>query len=197
MRRTRTAKAKIAEYWASAEGHARLPENAAAIDWGEPMCFACGRCATAPDEPPELWQVWNRAMLERCHLVPASLGGADETANLVLLCASCHHDAPDVADSGYMLRWIARREPWGARISSLTEDALADLDLTGVPVEACDLAAMMAHADELRRDWTALHGRAVSDATMVALFVEAFRRMLTAKGFTVSGDPPAARRGSR
>ena len=105
--RCRTSKSAIAEYWlGTEEGRARLPNNAAMIDRGEPSCFACGWMANARDEPPELWRVWNRAALQRCHLVPDALGGTDDPCNLVLLCARCHTEAPDVGDADYMLRWI-------------------------------------------------------------------------------------------
>lgn len=200
MGRVRTSKARIAEYWASAEGRARLPENKARIDWGEPMCFACGRAATSADEPSELWEVWNRAMLDRCHLVPASIGGADEPANLVLLCVSCHHDAPDVGDPQYMLRWIARREYWSRRISALAMSTFEDAGLSDdVLAERPDWEVLLAHVDALAPSWTALHGRHQSDATMVALFVEAYRRMLAAGQISLRepARPPAPPRGSR
>src|SRR5689334_5981152 len=113
----RTRKGTIAEYWlGTPEGRARLPDNAALIDWGEPSCFACGWMAADRDAEPVLWRVWEEALLERCHLVPHALGGLDCADNLVLLCGRCHRDAPDVATPDYMLRWIGARESWGVAL---------------------------------------------------------------------------------
>lgn len=180
MARVQTPKSKIAEYWlATAEGRARLPVNETSIDWGEPNCFACGWWATRADEAPELWSVWNRAALDRCHLVPAALGGEDEPENLVLLCIQCHQDAPDVADPTYMLRWIERRESWINRGMRLLQKAFEDADLANV-AETRQLAQeRVVHVQkELMRTWAGVHGRGFSEGTMAAVAVEAVRRVL-------------------
>ncbi len=53
---------------------------------------------------------WNTARLQRCHLTPRSLGGADTPDNLVLLCADCHRDAPDHVNPRWMLAWVRSRD---------------------------------------------------------------------------------------
>lgn len=44
--------------------------------------------------------------MQRCHIIPESLGGKDEPSNLVLLCHKCHLDNPNVADPEIMWDWI-------------------------------------------------------------------------------------------
>ena len=45
--------------------------------------------------------------LERCHVIPKSLGGSNsDPANFVLLCSMCHEEAPDVKDKNAMFEWI-------------------------------------------------------------------------------------------
>lgn len=132
--RRKTSRAAIAEYWLdTAEGIERLRRNEALIDPGEPMCFACGVHATDPDEPPVWPGVWDRAfLLQRAHLVPRTLGGTDEVTNLVLLCPTCHHDAPDVADPAYMLGWIERREYCGRRNLRMIEEVMERVDVSAI-----------------------------------------------------------------
>jgi hypothetical protein len=70
-----------------------------AVDWGDwnterNKCWCCG----------------HESRLQRCHVVPKSLGGSDAAANIVPLCAQCHDKAPDVIDPSEMFRWIAKQQ---------------------------------------------------------------------------------------
>lgn len=77
----------IARYWMALQDECEL-----SVDWAEAeeICWRCG-C---------------KRNLERCHIIPASLGGKDEPANLVLLCERCHKDGPNVSDPEVMWDWI-------------------------------------------------------------------------------------------
>jgi hypothetical protein len=188
--RNSTTRAAIAEYWLdTAEGRERLPENEARFDWGEPNCFACGFWGTTDDEPPDVWKAWNRARLDRCHLVPRTLGGDDQPANLVLLCSRCHRDAPNVADPTYMLRWIADRGSWVTRELSLIEGAIDRAGFRDVVASLSDeqLAAHRELFPELLRSWTATHGPYVTDSTIEAAIVESIVRL----GYKVVPTIPA------
>ena len=44
--------------------------------------------------------------LQKCHIIPDSLGGKDEPSNIVLLCSRCHIDAPNVESKTFMWDWI-------------------------------------------------------------------------------------------
>ena len=63
-----------------------------AIDWSE----AHERC----------WRCGYKAELEKCHVVPAALGGTDTADNLVLLCGRCCREAPSHQDPRYLWRWL-------------------------------------------------------------------------------------------
>lgn len=75
------------EYWSK-----RIDECGLSVDWAEADTH-CWRCGCEKN-------------LERCHIIPDSLGGADEPSNIVLLCKRCHIDGPNVKDPEIMWDWI-------------------------------------------------------------------------------------------
>lgn len=77
----------IIDYWAGRE-----PEGGLGVDWAE----AHERC----------WRCGYKSSLERCHIIPESLGGPNEASNLVLLCGRCHREAPNIRDSRIMWIWL-------------------------------------------------------------------------------------------
>lgn len=184
----KTSKVAVAEYWlGTEEGRRRFPGNAALIDFGEPSCFACGFQATRVDEPPEIWQVWSKAVLDRAHLIPRTLGGDDEAPNLVLLCSDCHRDAPNVGDSRYMLEWMGRRESFFSRRIAMFQRAI---DTGGLEREYAILAEEVKDdrvskvLRELLGSWTATHGWYVNESTEEAVMAEAIRRVAGESGRT-------------
>src|SRR5699024_4292664 len=80
-------KHEIVDYWFS-----RVDECELSVDAAE----AHERC----------WRCGYKRGLERCHIVPSSLGGSDEPSNLVLLCKRCHLENPNVSDPEIMWDWI-------------------------------------------------------------------------------------------
>ncbi|SEQ69747.1 hypothetical protein SAMN05216188_104353 [Lentzea xinjiangensis] len=76
---------QIVDHWAQ---HA----SGVAVDWDQ----AHERC----------WRCGYRAELEKCPIVPESLGGTDTVDNLVLLCGRCGREAPVHQDPGYLWRWL-------------------------------------------------------------------------------------------
>lgn len=83
----KTTKEDIVDYWFS-----RVNEAGLSVDASE----ALERC----------WRCGCEYKLERCHIVPASLGGKDEPSNLVLLCRRCHLENPNISDPDIMWDWI-------------------------------------------------------------------------------------------
>lgn len=77
----------IVDYWFS-----KIDEDELSVDKME----ACERC----------WRCGCERNLQRCHIVPDSLGGEDKPSNLILLCKRCHADGPNVSDPDIMLDWI-------------------------------------------------------------------------------------------
>lgn len=85
--RIKTTKKEIVDYWA---GH--VDESDLSIDFAE----AHERC----------WRCGCKRRLDRCHIIPDSLGGEDEPSNFVLLCSRCHLDNPNVMDKEIMWDWL-------------------------------------------------------------------------------------------
>ena len=82
------------EYWSR-----RIDEDEISTDWRE----ADTHC----------WRGGCQRNLERCHIVPHTLGGTDEPSNIVLLCKRCHREGPNVTDPEIMWDWIrAYRVPF-------------------------------------------------------------------------------------
>ncbi|WP_327222962.1 HNH endonuclease [Streptomyces platensis] len=100
------SKWEIAQHWAcSPDREVFAPRM---YDLGEPCCFACGWYSERWDKATARTS-WQRATLDRAHIVPASLGGSDEASNLLLLCSPCHQESPDWPDPQEMARWVASR----------------------------------------------------------------------------------------
>jgi HNH endonuclease len=124
------SKSDIFECWKE-----RLPELGFYIDWGEPGCWACGfhygaRYDIRPSDAgyQKISNGWNRIPLQRCHVIPRSLGGTDDVANLFLMCRECHDLAPNTSIPEIFFEW-ARAQNWYARESA---KIIAALDAFGV-----------------------------------------------------------------
>ncbi len=71
-------------------------------DVGEPSCQACGCWSPKWDigeftdnyeeNRPLINDRWEGSSLEKAHIVPHSLGGANSPSNFLMLCRSCHFD---------------------------------------------------------------------------------------------------------
>lgn len=102
----RTKHKDIADYWwhksinRRGEIFSSLVEDSLPLytEKGGCECWACGHSAKDYDE------------LERCHIIPNSLGGEDKPRNLILLCPKCHEESPDTVNAGAFLRWVFNRK---------------------------------------------------------------------------------------
>lgn len=83
----KTKKEEIVDYWFSIIDESDLSVDAAEAN---ERCWRCG-C---------------KKSLQRCHIIPDSLGGKDEPSNLVLLCKRCHLENPNVSDPEIMWDWL-------------------------------------------------------------------------------------------
>ena len=89
MRKIKTKKKEIIEYY---------NKTLSDFDLGVDVADIANRC----------WRCAYERRLERCHIIPHSLGGKDIPSNYVLLCNQCHQEAPNVNDSKHMFEWIKR-----------------------------------------------------------------------------------------
>ncbi|WP_373428645.1 HNH endonuclease [Streptomyces sp. B1I3] len=145
-------------------------------DLGEPCCFGCGWYSERWDKGSARIN-WQRATLERAHIVPSSLGGSDGVDNLILLCGPCHKESPDWSDPGEMARWLAARTPrrskefeemeaWIAAAGEVPEFSQMLAASAGDPDSADRIVAML--WDAARR--AGLHwGVGLSQGTRVAI----------------------------
>lgn len=90
-------------------------------DLGEPKCWACGKPTYAWEEKcyPQWLEngdyrsIWNskkvRSHLNRCHIIPESLGGNADLSNVFLMCPKCHEASPDTRNKGTFFRWVYRK----------------------------------------------------------------------------------------
>lgn len=76
-------------YWSE-----RIYEGDTGVDWGDGSAKVC------------CWRCGCERRVQKCHIVPRSLGGPDDVSNLIPLCAMCHDEAPNVADPNCMWEWI-------------------------------------------------------------------------------------------
>src|SRR5271155_4282195 len=125
------SKGQIFEYWKE-----RLSGLGFFIDWGEPGCWACGFHYSAKYDIKrsdahwdEILLCWNSIPLQRCHVVPRSLGGANDVANLFLMCRECRDQAPNTSVPEIFFEW-ARAQSWIARESAKICKALNDFGVT-------------------------------------------------------------------
>jgi|TARA_Y100000114_G_C11617932_1_gene258251 hypothetical protein len=93
-----TSRKWIKQSWDYHSQH--IDDHGLSIGWDEwdecqTMCWCCGR---------------QTKHLQRCHIVPKSLGGPDSPDNIVPLCGHCHDKAPDVDDKDTMFEWIAEQQ---------------------------------------------------------------------------------------
>lgn len=90
-------------------------------DWGEPRCCACGekivkvleRNSYKRDLLENIKAIWDysevRSKLNRCHIVPRSIGGSERAENLFLLCEKCHLESPDTDNPKNFFLWVYER----------------------------------------------------------------------------------------
>lgn len=89
MKKTKPWILDAIDYWSQ-----RIYEGDTGIDWGDDT--AKNHC----------WRCGCKRSLQKCHIVPKSLGGSDDVSNLIPLCAMCHDEAPNVNDPNAMWQWI-------------------------------------------------------------------------------------------
>ena len=113
------SKSQIFDCWKD-----RLPEFGFRIHWREPCCWACGynygarfRIKQSDVGSHEISRCWDNIPLQRCHIIPRSLGGTNEVTNLFLMCRECHDLAPNTSIPEVFFEW-ARGQDWDARESA-------------------------------------------------------------------------------
>jgi hypothetical protein len=81
-------------------------KNQDIVDYWFSRVDECGLSVDASEAHERCWRCGCKGPLERCHIIPNSLGGNSEPSNLVLLCHRCHLENPNVTDPEIMWDWI-------------------------------------------------------------------------------------------
>jgi len=96
------------------------------IDLRHPCCWACGRTWSGAGpisnaDPPwaKITGAWDRASLERHHIIPEALGGPSDPPNLFLLCRECHDLAPSLKSKRPFFLWARKQSYWQRRTRDL------------------------------------------------------------------------------
>lgn len=83
------------------------------------------------------WRCGHVRQQQKCHIVPKSLGGSDDTSNTIPLCAMCHDEMPNVSDPGFVWEWI--KEDHGCCYDTYwTIRAIKEAGITGDDMENFD-----------------------------------------------------------
>src|SRR3972149_252426 len=116
-------KIEIINFWKD-----KIDEYGILIDCGEPSCWACGFHYDAKYDirnSNASWQdiseCWKKMPLQRCHIVPKSLGGSNEPINLFLMCSECHDLAPDTAIKEIFFEWVKKQSWWNREYERLDQ----------------------------------------------------------------------------
>lgn len=162
-------------------------------DWGEPCCWACGRPAIKDEE---LLRFFNehpdssgseffkklydlkslKSKLNRCHIRPNALGGADSPENLFLMCEECHHLSPDTTNVAAFFRWVYdRKQKYVLGTLNPRETfRLIDEELSrrGLPplmkcIEVAKQPYVMSDINEFLNNSIGTHGGKVSESSMI------------------------------
>jgi len=112
-------------YWRT-----RVYEGDLGCDWSEAdkVCWNCGHCRS----------------LQKCHIIPRSIGGEDEPSNIVALCAQCHDLSPDVSDESEIWRWIKSNRAGRSGMYNTYWGEVA-LEESGVDPASVSLAELKKH----------------------------------------------------
>lgn len=108
-------------------------------DWGEPECWCCGEWVDLCKIPEyntmlsngntkKIWQSKEvTSKLQRCHIVPKSLGGTYSPSNMFLMCERCHRESPDHLSQKYFLQFVYATRKHGRIIKGYREEELMRL----------------------------------------------------------------------
>jgi hypothetical protein len=177
----------IAQHWASVpNGDVFAPR----LDLENPCCFACGWFSERWKSGCGTRKAWERARLERAHIIPAGLGGSDGPGNIILLCTPCHEESPDWFDPWEMAAWIRSRPERPSREMEQLElwlEAVAEVrefpELLAKLASCGDGVDRFAEAMRIASQGAVVHGSGVGlrKATMVAVLRRATAEILRPK----------------
>jgi HNH endonuclease len=147
---------EILDYWLPLQANVQI-----FFDIREPACWSCkqnwnGKYWSKPNSKKAYEEFWQKAPLQRCHIVPKSLGGINKPENLLLMCKECHDLAPNTAFPQIMFKWMANQNTF-KRFSNKVLCAMSDFE-----IDEADFVKVMATINDMEfikwaRDKSGLH----------------------------------------
>lgn len=139
------------------------------------MCWCCGGSSRK---------------LQKCHIVPRSLGGSDKPENIIPLCPMCHDEMPDVIDPEVLWSWIKHQQNELStlglgRFSKVIMDNFRLAEAAAKRGDLFDATAVMDNFHYLIHACTSLHGGQngqgmyLKDATIRWAFSKALQQATT------------------
>lgn len=185
---------KIYQYWVTV-GQARLkellgevPSQLLYLDTEHPECFACGRPAKTVKNPRDVRDYWNKSKrLEKCHIIPACLGGTNTVENLVMMCRDCNMSNPETNSELYFWLWFKTRKTFTFfRVDDWVYETMKTLcndvefSLTWEELTQIVDAHVKAAVSNLSQDQNGeSRGRdKVTDGTKAAILIESTKRVI-------------------
>lgn len=147
---------------------------------GEPCCWACKRHFDAKydlNKPSatreDIIKDWERAPLQRCHVISRQFGGEDIPDNLFLMCKSCHDRAPNTKSREAFLDWVERQD----YTALVQEDLMRELRNFELIDRIDDVNEMLADRELMKRFFSnsGFHmnqARGGSEITLSSIFVQ-------------------------
>lgn len=169
-------------------------------DWGEPCCWACGKPAIRDKELSRFFEnnpdtedtkffkkLYDlksvKSNLNRGHIRPNALGGADSPENLFLMCEKCHALSPDTTNRSAFLRWVYDRRTQYVHGRMTPNEVLKrfeeELARRGLPplVECMKMAKSpyeLSDIGEFMTNRVGTHCTSVAESSMIVGFVDWF-----------------------
>lgn len=173
-------------------------------DWGEPCCWGCGKPIVSKKE--EYYQrdgdykhLWNdtHGKLERCHIVPGSIGGKDEPQNLFLLCPQCHFLSPDSTNRRSFFRWVYNNRKHSLMGNMHIDDmfGLIDIELKRRGIQDGIMGAMetlhiygITDFSDMKKyisEHAGLHNTTCADSTTIAVSADYLCHLIVDRGLVL------------
>jgi hypothetical protein len=126
----------------------------------------------------QIKRLWDKVSpLQRCHIVPRSLGGSDEPDNLFLMCRECHDRTPNTISRDAFFKWVDGQNCFKRGMTQVREE----MDAFGVSDEEALELGDLVHSEEFK-NWAqdkwgihmsqSGHGAKITMSTLFALLVE-------------------------
>lgn len=211
--RKQVSHTKIVEYWKDKSIHksGRIITNKEAEekynfhdtipvieDWGEPKCWACSKgiigdyeknCESKCYDDEDIKKLWSdkkvKSKLQKRHIVPHAMGGADAPENLFLLCADCHTLSPDTPNIERFMRWIYRERGRTHNGWVLPSIMISEIDEELKARELPTIAEMGEQYPNMkffdlrgfRKERAGLHGTRLAESTVIVVCADWIERI--------------------